>query len=143
MPATQTAPVSAEMRHSDTGSKSTAATGLKAAVGILHKWGASGEQGQAILRVSHSTYARAKRPAGLTGISLDSDQLTRISLVLNIHAALRVIFDNPDNVYGFMKMANHNAFFNGRAPLSIMGSGDFVALYETFRRIDAMRGGQW
>lgn len=66
-------------------SKSTAATRLKAAVAILDKWGASGEQGAAILRVSRSTYARAKRHDPAWKVSLDADQLTRISLVLNIH----------------------------------------------------------
>ncbi len=126
----------------DTG-KNTAATGLRAAVAILDKWGASGEQGQAILRVSHSTYARAKRKDGIKSISLDRDQLSRVSFVLNIHAALRMIFDNPENLYGFMRMPNDNAFFFGRSPLEVMGEGDIVAVYETFRRIDALRGGQW
>lgn len=46
-------------------------------------------------------------------MSLDDDQLARISLVLNIHASLRTIFDNPDNVYGFPSMNNHNPFFDG------------------------------
>ena len=122
--------------------KAAAAVGLKAAVRILEKWRASGEQGEAILRVSHSTYARARR-GDLAAIKLDSDQLTRISYVLNIHAALRMIFDNPDNLYGFVNMVNHNPFFNGRTPLAIMGTGDFAALYETYKRIDSLRGGQW
>lgn len=122
--------------------RATAAVGLKAAVRILDKWRASGEQGEAILRVSHSTYARARR-GDIAEIKLDSDQLTRISYLLNIHAALRMIFDNPENLYGFVNMINHNPYFNGRTPLEIMGSGDFAALYETFKRIDSLRGGQW
>ncbi|WP_293265000.1 antitoxin Xre-like helix-turn-helix domain-containing protein [Neptunomonas sp.] len=123
--------------------KAMAATGLKAAVTIMEKWGASGEQGEAILRVSHSTYARAKKKAQMQEVNLDRDQITRISFILNIHAALRLIFDNPDNLYGFMSMINHNPFFAGRSPLQVMGNGDFVAVYETFRRIDSMRGSQW
>lgn len=124
-------------------SKSTAATGLKAVVAILEKWGATSEQGAAILRVSRSTYARAKRRDPEWEVSLDADQLTRVSLVLNIHSALRVIFDNPENLYGFMAMANHNTFFHGRTPLEVMSQGDFVSLYETFKRIEALRGAQW
>lgn len=123
--------------------KTAAATGLRAAVTILDRWGATGEQGEAILRVSHSTYARAKRKDGLQAINLDRDQLTRASLVLNIHAALRMVFDNPDNLYGFMRMPNDNEFFFGRSPLEVMGSGDMVAVYETFKRIDVLRGSQW
>lgn len=122
--------------------RAAAAAGLKAAVRILDKWRASGEQGEAILRVSHSTYARARR-GDLEEIKLDSDQLTRISYLLNIHAALRMIFDNPENLYGFVNLVNHNPYFNGRTPLEIMGSGDFAALYETFKRIDSLRGSQW
>ncbi|SNY95944.1 hypothetical protein SAMN04488142_0460 [Halomonas sp. hl-4] len=122
--------------------KSAAAVGLKAAVRILDKWQATGEQGEAILRVSHSTYARARR-GDLAEIKLDSDQLTRISYLLNIHAALRMLFENPDNLYGFVSMANHNPYFNGRTPLEVISSGDFAALYETFKRIDSMRGAQW
>jgi|TARA_R110000850_G_scaffold30201_2_gene83198 hypothetical protein len=125
-----------------TQNKRAAAAGLKAAVRILDKWRASGEQGEAILRVSHSTYARARR-SDLAEIKLDSDQLTRVSYVLNIHAALRMLFDNPENLYGFVNMMNHNPYFNGRTPLEIMGSGDFAALYETFKRIDNLRGSQW
>lgn len=123
--------------------KTTSATGLRTAVAILDKWGATGEEGEAILRVSHSTYARAKRKDGLASINLDRDQLTRVSFVLNIHAALRTVFDNPENLYGFMRMPNDNAFFLGRSPLEVMGSGDIVAVYETFRRIDVLRGSQW
>ncbi|MFB9147556.1 antitoxin Xre-like helix-turn-helix domain-containing protein [Halomonas alkalicola] len=122
--------------------KAAAAAGLKTAVRILDRWGASGEQGEAILRVSHSTYARARR-GDLAEIKLDRDQLTRISYLLNIHAALRILFDNPANRYGFMAMANHNPYFNGRTPLSLIGGGDIAALYETFKRIDALRGAQW
>lgn len=125
-----------------TQNKRAAAAGLKAAVRILDKWRASGEQGEAILRVSHSTYARARR-SDLAEIKLDSDQLTRVSYVLNIHAALRMLFDNPENLYGFVNMMNHNPYFNGRTPLEIMESGDFAALYETFKRIDSLRGSQW
>ncbi|MBB3188948.1 antitoxin Xre-like helix-turn-helix domain-containing protein [Halomonas cerina] len=123
--------------------KAKCAAGLKAAVAILEKWGATGEQATAILRVSRSTYARAKRRDPAWQVSLDEDQLTRISLVLNIHAALRVIFDNPENLYGFMAMANHNDYFNGRAPLEIIASGGILALYEVFQRIDSLRGAQW
>jgi hypothetical protein len=40
-------------------------------------------------------------------------------------------------------MTNNNEFFNGRSPLEIMAQGDMISLYETFRRIDMLRGAQW
>jgi hypothetical protein len=123
-------------------SSAVAATGLKTAVNILDRWNATSAQVQAILRISRATYFKAKK-VGFEAISLDSDQLARISVILNIHAALRVIFDNPDNIYGFMNMINNNAYFNGRSPLDSMGDGSFPALYETFKRIDTLRSAQW
>lgn len=117
--------------------------GLRAALNILEKWGASFEQVGRILRISRSTYTRARQQGSAWSVSLDADQLQRISLVLNIHAALRLVFDNPENVYGFARMENHNEFFNGRSPLAIMAQGDMISLYETYRRIDALRGAQW
>ncbi|MBK5351088.1 hypothetical protein JFU37_00895 [Pseudomonas sp. TH41] len=123
--------------------KSQCVTGLRAAVGILEKWAASGDQACHILRISRSTYTRARQRDPDWAVALDSDQMQRISFVLNIHAALRLVFDNPENVYGFPSMANDNEFFNGRSPLEIMSQGDMISLYETFRRIDVLRGAQW
>lgn len=105
--------------------------GLKVAVSILEKWQATGEQCQAILCISADTYAHVACRDPEWQVNLDDDQLTRISLVLNIHAALRVLFDNPSNVDGFMTMVNHNDFFDGRTPLEVIGQGDFDALRAT------------
>ncbi len=124
-------------------SKSQCAAGLRTALNILDKWKASCEQACRVLRISRSTYNRASQKDSAWAVSLDSDQMQRISLVLNIHAALRVVFDNPENVYGFPSMENRNEFFNGRKPLDIMAQGDMISLYEAFRRIDALRGAQW
>jgi len=124
-------------------SKNQCVTGLRAAVGILEKWNASSDQACRLLRISRSTYTRARQRDPAWSVALDADQMQRISFVLNIHATLRLIFDNPQNVYGFVSMPNDNEFFNGRSPLEIMAQGDMIALYETFRRIDALRGGQW
>ena len=124
-------------------SKEQGVSGLRAALNIPDKWQASSEQACRILRISRSTYTRARQRDPAWSVSLDTDQLQRISMVLNIHATLRLLFDNPENVYGFPAMANHNAFFNGRAPLEIMAQGDMISLYETYRRIDALRGAQW
>ena len=124
-------------------SRSQCVVGLRAALKVLDKWKASSEQACRILRISRSTYTRARQGDPAWSVSLDADQLQRISMVLNIHATLRLLFDNPENVYGFPAMANHNAFFNGRAPLEIMAQGDMISLYETYRRIDALRGAQW
>ncbi|OEY65064.1 antitoxin Xre-like helix-turn-helix domain-containing protein [Marinobacter sp. X15-166B] len=116
-------------------------TGLRTALNILDKWGCTADQAQAILRLPKATYYKYRNNPDTA--RLDKDQLTRISYLLNMHQALRIVFENPENVYGFMSKRNHNPFFHGRTPLEVIASGDFGALYETFKRIDTMRGGLW
>ena len=114
---------------------------LRTAANILDKWEASSTQASKILRVSPTTIFRAKSKT--REVSLDEDQMMRVSLILNIHSALKLIFDNPVNVYGFIKMKNNNGFFNGRSPLEVIEQGSMINLYETFKRIDGLRGAQW
>lgn len=116
-------------------------SGLKTVFNILEKWGCSAEQVQAILRLPKATYYKYRSEP--ESARLDRDQLTRISYLLNMHQALRIVFENPENVYGFMGKRNHNPYFHGRAPLDVIAGGDFAALYETFKRIDTLRGGLW
>lgn len=114
------------------------ATALKTAIAILDKWECTPDQAWAILGMKKSSYYKNRDNTATARMT--HDQLERVSYILNIHAALRVIFDNPDNVSGFMRMKNHNPYFNGASPLDIIASGNFGALYETYRRIDALRG---
>lgn len=114
---------------------------LTTAANILEKWGASKEQAATILRIPKSSFYKYLKSPETT--KLDDDQLRRISYLLNIHASLRIIFENPENVYGFMTKPNHNAYFNGQAPLSLIEKGDFGALYEVHKRVDSLRGGGW
>lgn len=108
---------------------------------ILEKWGCSAAQKHAILGIPKSSFHRYQKDTST--VSLSSDQLERLSYLANIHQALRMVFSNPNNVYGFMGMTNNNSYFNGRTPLSIIGTGSFGGLYEVFKRIDSMRSGQW
>ena len=127
--------------HSSPDEKLKHAIGLRTAVKILERWKASPSQVQRVLRISRATLHRIK--AGSNVSRLDCDQLTRISMVLNIHATMRTIFENPANVYGFMGFKNGNEFFNGRSPLAIIAQGNMMAFIETYRRIDGMRNGLW
>jgi uncharacterized protein (DUF2384 family) len=108
---------------------------------ILDKWESSAAQKQAILGIPRSSFHRYQKDPST--VSLSSDQLERLSYIANIHQALRIVFSNPENVYGFMSMTNHNPYFNGKSPLSIISTGNFGALYEVFKRVDSMRSGQW
>lgn len=114
---------------------------FKVGSNILEKWGCTAIQKQAIMGIKKGSFNRYQKD--LDTVSLSDDQLERISYLTNIHQALRTVFSNPDNVYGFMSMNNNNPYFNGRTPLSIISTGQFGALYEVFKRIDSMRNGQW
>lgn len=108
---------------------------------ILEKWGCSAQQKQTIMGISKSSFHRYQKDP--TSVTLNNDQLERLSYLANIHQALRMVFSNPDNVYGFMGMTNNNPYFNGKSPLSLISTGHFGTLYEVFKRIDSMRSGQW
>lgn len=121
--------------------KRMAQVGFNAALKILSNWQCSTSDMQKILRIPASTFHKYK--GNPNAISLDDDQLERLSYIANIHSSLRLVFDNPENIRGFMAMNNNNAFFNGRSPLAIIKSGKFSDLYEVFCRVDALRSGQW
>jgi len=89
-------------------SKNYGAVGLRAAINILDKWSASVKQASSILRISPSTISRAKNKENTDWtVNLDVDVMQRISLVLNIHNALRLTFDNPDNgLFAFKGVAD-------------------------------------
>jgi hypothetical protein len=118
-------------------SRRKAFVGLKACLRIIQKWRATPSQACRIVRISSHTYRRVLSGNG-DSVRLNVDQLYRVSMVLNIHAALKMTFNNPLNVYQFPSLNNHNDFFNGRTPLEIMAQGDFISLYETCRRIQSL-----
>jgi len=75
-------------------------------------------------------------------ITLRPDLETRLSLLLNIHQGLRLLFSNQDNVYGYISMVNHNIPFNGNKPIDI-ACKDIMGLVRVHDAIDGMRGGAW
>lgn len=116
-------------------SKDQVSVALRTALRILEKWQATTEQVCSILSLSSSNIAQIQQGKG---IELGDDQLKRASIVLNCHASLRLVFEDPENVYGFVSKDNHNEFFNGRKPLEIMAQGDLISMLETYKRIDIL-----
>ncbi len=121
------------------------ANAAQAAVGtvlnIMEKWECSEKEKMALLGVGRSTLH--KYQATPASARLSPDLLERISYLLNIHAVLRILFENPENQYGFMRMPNKNDFFDGKTPMEILSSGLVSALYEVHRHLDAIRDGQF
>lgn len=115
--------------------------GFKAAVQILENWGCNAQQAINILQIKKSSFYRYK--SNVNSARLNNDQLTRVSYLLNIHQALKVIFSNPENINSFMSLPNHNAYFAGAKPLDIISGGNFADLHDVAMRIDALRIGRW
>ncbi len=114
---------------------------LKAALNILNKWECSEQEKTSILGVSRATLHKYQSNPFSARVS--PDLLERISYLLNIHSSLRILFENKENVYGFVRMPNSNYFFNGMAPMDIMSKGTVANLYEVNNQINTLRGGQW
>jgi hypothetical protein len=128
---------SARIVHSDDDVR----IGLKAVLNILSKWHCSEAEKQALLGIKRSTLHKYQDDPQSARVTHDLTE--RVSYLLNIHHALRLIFSNPENVYGFVRLENQSAPFNGLTPLQFMQSGRCAALYEAFRHVDGLRGGQW
>ncbi|MGB7387152.1 MAG: hypothetical protein WA929_06090 [Pseudomonas neustonica] len=110
-----------------------ASTALRVAIKILQLWGVLEQEQSVILGFNRKNLTEDQMQSALS-----KDQLSHISLILDIHATLRSVFSNPANQHGFMRMRNNNSFFNGRTPIEIVGSGELKDLYETWHRIKSL-----
>jgi hypothetical protein len=109
---------------------------MMTASSLFTKWKLNSNQKMALLalKTSDDLHKFENNPSIMC---LDDEQVLRLSLLMNIHAALRTYFNNPDNVYGFMSLNNFNPPFNGRKPIDFAVS-DLSSLKRTCEVIIAM-----
>lgn len=88
--------------------------------------------------IAESTYHKWR--TGKIG-ELSRDQLERLSLLLGIYKALRLIFSDESTGTRWLKGANTDADFASRSPLERMLNGSIDDLYAVRRYLDAWRGG--
>jgi hypothetical protein len=115
-------------------------TALKAVLNILEKWHCSVEETQILLGLKRSTLFKYK--SFPENASISKDLTERLSYLLNIHAALRILFSNPDSVYGWVRKPNFAPFYNGKSAMDIMLQGRVVDLWAVASRLNAERGGK-
>ncbi len=113
---------------------------FKAVISILEKWQCSTEEMQTLLGLKRSTLFKYKGDPAKALISRDLAE--RLSYLLNIHAALRILFSHPDSVYGWVRKPNQAPFFNGQSAMAIMMQGRVVDLWSIASRLNAERGGK-
>ncbi len=108
---------------------------LRAVLNLFGKWDITDEEAAVLLDLPVRTYRRWK--AGQPG-RLDRDMKARLSNLLGIHKALRIIFSEPDRTYAWIKA--RNTAFGDHSALDIMLGGDLTDLMRVRRYVDAERG---
>lgn len=112
---------------------------LNAFFRLVDFWGLDTRQTMTLLGVpSRSTFMswKAKAPA-----KLPPDTMERISYLLGVHKALRILFSRDEqSVRDWIKTPNSNPLFGNNSALDRMLSGRVADLYEVRRFLDAQRG---
>ena len=108
---------------------------FRAVLKLFRLWGLSDEQSAVLLDLPPRTYARWKADApGRLG----RDGKARLSNLMGIHKALRIIFIEPQRGYDWIKAPN--TAFAGRSALAVMLGGQFTDLMRVRNYLDAERG---
>ncbi|UUP19882.1 MbcA/ParS/Xre antitoxin family protein [Nitratireductor thuwali] len=108
---------------------------FRAAVNLFSRWNLTDEQAAILLDMPVRTYARWK--AGAIG-RIDRDRRARLSNLMGIHKALRIIFREPQRAYSWISRPNEA--FGGNSALDIMLGGELTDLMRVRRYLDAERG---
>lgn len=109
---------------------------FRAALNLFRLWGVTDEQAAILLDLPRRTFARWK--AGQVG-RIGRDGKARLSNMMGIHKALRIVFSEPARGYGWIKAPNDA--FAGRSALEVMLGGELTDLMRVRRYLDAERGG--
>jgi hypothetical protein len=112
-----------------------AAAMFRATVNLFRLWGLTDEEAAVLLDQPVRSYRRWK--AGEIG-RIDRDAKARLSNLMGIHKALRLIFREPQRGYAWIKAGNEA--FGGRSALDVMLGGELTDLMRVRRYLDAERG---
>lgn len=118
--------------------KKTGQVALKGFFKIASEWGLKAQQQRVLLGdIPTSTYNKYKK---LPLITLPKDMLDRISYVMGIYKALRILFPTHDQAVNWVSKSNMAYPFNGRSALSFMLDGHLTDLADVRRYLDWQRG---
>ena len=113
-----------------------AAAMFRAAVRLFAHWDITDEQAATLLDMPVRSYGRWK--AGDLG-RIDRDGKARLSNLLGIHKALRIVFEDAARGYRWIKAPNDA--FGGLPALEVILGGELTDLMRVRRYLDAERGG--
>jgi hypothetical protein len=109
---------------------------FRAALNLFKRWGVKDEQASTLLGLTDRTYRRWKKDGRVGQIGRDGK--ARLSNLMGIHKALRIIFRDASRGYAWIKASN--AAFGGRSALDVMMGGELTDLMRVRRYLDAERG---
>ncbi|MEQ8167020.1 MAG: MbcA/ParS/Xre antitoxin family protein [Alphaproteobacteria bacterium] len=113
-----------------------AAAMFRAAVNLFQLWDITDEEAATMLDMPIRTYRRWK--ASGPG-RINRDGKARLSNLMGIHKALRIIFREPQRAYAWIKAPNDA--FQDRTALEVMLGGELTDLMRVRHYLDAERGG--
>ena len=108
----------------------------RAVVNLFTRWELGDDEACILLGgIGLRTFARWKAgELGRTNVDLQA----RMSNLLGIHKALRLLFDDPTQGYGWVRRPN--SAFGGNSALQVMLGGQLTDLMRVRRYLDAQRG---
>ncbi len=113
------------------------AVALKAFFGITNKWQLTSEQERVLLGIPKATYYRWKQQ--MDG-ALSQDTLERISYILGIYKALRILLPTEKMANEWIHKPNQAPLFSGNSALDKLMKGRVIDLADVRRYLDAERG---
>jgi hypothetical protein len=109
---------------------------FRAVLNLFGRWELTDEQAATLLDMPLRTYRRWKAE-GAGRISRDG--CARLSNLMGIHKALRIIFSEASRGYAWIKATNDA--FGGSSALDVMLGGELTDIMRVRRYLDATRGG--
>lgn len=114
------------------------APALKAFFNLAARWKVRDEDAKALLGgVTNGPFYEMKRDPDRL---VDADRLTRISYLIGIFKALRILHSEP-LADEWVHLPNRNPVFAGQTPLAYMVRGGLPAMQTVRRLLDARRAG--
>ena len=124
--------------NTETNDKKVGQVALKGFFRICDEWQVKpGEQRILLGDIPSSTYTKYKN---LPEIKLSKDMLERISYILGIYKALRILFPTSNQAAKWISKENSAYPFNGVSALDYMLNGRVTDLSDVRRYLDWQRG---
>jgi Antitoxin Xre/MbcA/ParS C-terminal toxin-binding domain/Antitoxin Xre-like helix-turn-helix domain len=119
-------------------SEELGATALTAYFNITAAWSLSAEEERTLLgSPPRSTFFKWKSERAAR---LSADTIERISCVMGIYKALRILLPTPEAAHAWVRKPNTAAGFGGKSALERMLAGRVMDLADVRRYLDAERG---